>query len=244
MKNLEEYIEWMLGKQKSPRTVQNYCYELKKFPEELEKQLEYVHDMKDKKMLIFAYRSYLHFLKKKKTINREQLLDLLDTITPPKKRGEARSKKKGKKFPRDQWGAIVRKGPNKIAKFGIWIGFHFGLRLSEIVYLRVRDVDLEKMIINITAEGREKEQIEIIKGYSIFSKWTPKHFKERVVSINSKEQVRVFERWIKEDRPKDLNHEYLLWSPTTLGKLKDRTFQRWCKQAHPELRPHDLRRSF
>ena len=243
MNNLPAYIEWMLEQQKSPRTIQNYCYELKKFPEDFDQQREFIRSKKDKKMLVFAYRSYLRFLKHEKVLDREQLLDLLDVIKPPKKRGDARNKKKGKAFHKDSWREIVKNGPNRIAKFGIWLGFNFGLRLSEIIYLRIRDVDLDKMIINITSEGREKEEIQIITGYSIFEKWHPKHFHERVVSINNKDQIGVFKRWFN-DRPKEIKHEYLIWSPKTLDQVTDRSFQRWCKQAHHELRPHDLRRSY
>jgi len=243
MIEFEEYIEWMLEKRKSPRTIQNYCYELKKFPNDFNEHRSFIKDNKDKKMLIFAYRSYLRFLKRKGTLNREQLLDLLDVINPPKRRGKSNNELSGQSFHRDEWREIVKKGPNKMAKFGIWIGFNFGLRLSEIIYLRVQDVDLDKMIIRITSKGREKDKIEVTKGHFIYEKWTPKHDRERTVSINTKYQVGIFSRWLK-DRPKSIKHDYLLWSPKSLEQLKDRTFQRWCKQACSDLRPHDLRRSF
>ena len=225
MKSLIEYIEWMRDQQKSVRTIQNYCYELKKFPDSLEEQRKFIRLNREKKMLIFAFRSYLRFLKEKKVLNREELLELLDTIKPPKIRGEARNRKKGKSYHRNEWSEITRSGPNRMAKFGIWIGFHFGLRLSEIVHLRIQDIDLEKMTIKITGKGRIKEEIEVVKGHTISYTWHPKHFKERVVSINSKEQVKVFERWFQ-DRDKAVIHDYILWSPRTLGRLTDRTFQR------------------
>ena len=56
-----------------------------------------------------------------------------------------------------------------------------------------------------------------------------------------KSQKETFVRWINE-RPK-LNHPYLIYSARN-NQVISRTFQRWCKKAHPELKPHDLRRSF
>lgn len=230
MTELKGYIEWMQQNQKSKGTIMDYCYELKKLPDDFKEQQTYLLEYRKRRMLVSAYRSYLKYLKYTKTITRNELLDLLDTIQLPKKRGRSHGKKSGKAFHRDQWGDIVKNAPNRVAKVGIWLGFNFGLRLSEIIFLRVQDVDLDQMLIHITGESRKDE-------------WHPKHYRERVVPISTKVQKEVLEEWIKR-RPRGIKHPYLLWVERTGLQVSDRTFQRWCRNAHSELRPHDLRRSY
>jgi integrase len=227
---LNGYIGWMQQNQRSKGTITDYCYELKKLPDDFKEQQTYLRENRKRRMLVSAYRSYLKYLKYIKAITRNELFELLDTIQLPKKRGTSHGKKSGRAFPWDQWGNIVKNAPNRVAKMGIWLGFNFGLRLSEIIFLRVQDVDLDQGLIHITGENRSDG-------------WHPKHYRERVVPISSKTHERVLTKWLK-NRPKELNHPYLLWVERTGLQVRDRTFQRWCKGAHPDLRPHDLRRSY
>jgi len=208
MIELKGYTEWMLQTQKSKGTIEDYCFELKKIPDDFKEQQTYLLENRKKRMLVSAYRSYLNYLKFIKTISRNELLELLDTIQLPKKRGRSHGKKSGR----------------------IWLGFNYGLRLSEIIFLRIQDVDLDQMLIHITGENRKDE-------------WHPKHYRERVVPISTKIQKEIFEKWIKR-RPSGIKHTYLLWVERTGLQVSGRTFQRWCKEAHSELRPHDLRRSY
>jgi len=230
MIELKGYTEWMLQTQKSKGTIEDYCFELKKIPDDFKEQQTYLLENRKKRMLVSAYRSYLNYLKFIKTISRNELLELLDTIQLPKKRGRSHGKKSGRSFQYEQWGDIVKNAPNRAAKMGIWLGFNYGLRLSEIIFLRIQDVDLDQMLIHITGENRKDE-------------WHPKHYRERVVPISTKIQKEIFEKWIKR-RPSGIKHTYLLWVERTGLQVSGRTFQRWCKEAHSELRPHDLRRSY
>lgn len=229
MIDFDGYIQWMLGQQRSKRTIRNYCYELKRLPNDFREQQSFALQNKNKRMLISAWRSFLKFLKREKIITGDELFELLNTHKLPKKRGRSHSKRRGQAFPFEEWREIVRNAPNRIAKMGIWIGFHFGLRLSEILYLRIQDIDLDKELIYITGENREDE-------------WTPKYERERAVPINRK-QVKIFQKWLNV-RSEELKHSYLLWIERTGSQVSDRTFQRWCKKAHPELSPHDLRYSY
>lgn len=228
MIDLGEYSEWLEGKQLSRNTIKNYCYELRKLPGSFKEQQRYALEYRNRRMLISAWRSYLKYLKKLKRISGDELLELLEVHALPKTRGNSHAK--GKAFPKEEWDDIIRNAPNRIAKMGIWVGFHYGLRLSEITYLRVQEVDLEQMLIRITGKGRKDN-------------WFPKYKRERVVPIVTERHVSIFKRWLRE-RPTDLNHPYLLWLGRTGFQLSPRNFQRWCKQAHPELSPHDLRRSY
>lgn len=148
----------------------------------------------------------------------------------PKKRGES---DRGNWFPESEWKEIIRKGPNMVAKMGLYIGFQFGLRLGEICNLRVEDIDLENRKILIRSR---KEVVGKNQDY-----WHPKHYRNRNIPLSEK-QYAMLERWIDE-RP-ELEHPYLLWTEKTKQKVGPRSFQRWCKQANPILKPHDLRRSF
>ncbi|MHA1170176.1 MAG: tyrosine-type recombinase/integrase, partial [Candidatus Hodarchaeales archaeon] len=129
-----------------------------------------------------------------------------------------------------KWGEYISKGSNKIAKMGIWMGFQFGLRLGEIIHLRIQDIDFDKQEIYIRPHRKGKNQ----------RAWNPKYNRERQVPF-TKDQAAIFKRWIHEVRP-ELNHSYLLWTPTSKQPLHPRNFQRWCMKAN--LHAHVLRYSF
>ena len=214
----------------SKGTIDDYLYELRKLPNDEEKRKKYLAENRDKRMLIAAYRKYIRFQKHIGKISTEQLFDLLETYKPPKRRGRS---EKGKWFPQAEWGEVISNAPNRCAKMGLWLGFSFGLRLGEIINLRVEDIDLtnEKILVRIRKKDIGKNQ----------DYWHPKHFRDRSIPIPPT-QKRILERWI-DIRPA-LNHPYLLWTDRNKNKVSERVFQRWCKIAHPELKTHDLRRSF
>lgn len=222
-----EYKNWMIQKNKSEGTIKNYLICLKKIPENIEKQKEFLLQYRKNRMMISAYRSFLKFLRYKRIIDFETLYELLDLFTLPKKRGESKT---GKSYHKEEWNDIIAKAPNRVAKFGIWLGFNFGLRISEILFLRTEDIDFENRIIRITAENRN-------------DKWHPKHYKERQIPMNQN-QFQLIKRWIEEIRSKTLNHNYLLFHPTKEIQVETRTFQRWCKNTLKGLKSHNLRRSY
>lgn len=207
----------------SQGTIDDYLYEMKKVPHDPEEQKTYLVMNRKKRMLISAYRKYLRFLKTEGIINSEHLYDLLDTYKLPKKRGRT---KKGKWYSQDKWGEIVQAAPTRCAKLGIWIGLQFGLRLGEIINLRIQDVDLSnnRFLIQKHEDG-----------------WHPKCFRDRSIPIPPV-QRKILVRWLK-IRP-NLDHDFLLWCGSDKHKVSERTFQRWCSIALEGLKPHDLRRSF
>ena len=74
----------------SQGTIEDYLFEMKKVPDNIEDQREYLIQNRKKRMLISSYRKYLRFLKSTGKIKAEQLLDLLDTFKLPKKRGKTK----------------------------------------------------------------------------------------------------------------------------------------------------------
>lgn len=214
------FKNYCFNKNLAERTILNYLYELKKIP--LDNPREYLIKNRKKRMLIFAFRCYLRYQKSIGKINAEQLYDLLETFKPPKGRGKT---KKGNWYPLKEWEEIINNGPNRQARFGIWLGFTYGPRLSEIIFLRVQDINLEKRQIYIqTRPG-----------------WHPKFEKDRILPMKTK-HIRIWKRWLN-SRP-SLNHDYIIWSGRKKTQVNPKTFQNWCKKARQGLKPHDLRRSF
>jgi len=229
----DEFNQWMLAQGRSERTIKQYLYSLGNVPLEVEAYFANPH-LPGKALKVAAYRSYLQFLnKKKKIISRVELADALDMFKAPKRRGNNHSDRKWS-VPKNLWETHIRKTPTIVAKMGIWVGFQFGLRLSEILHLRVQDIDFQKKEILIRSHKQTTHQ----------ELWHPKYNRERQIPFTD-EQAGIFKRWISNQRPKDLKHSYLLWTlhGNRKGKIVlDRTFQRWCSIAG--VHPHILRYSF
>lgn len=237
----DRYIVWLRIQGKSETTINNYVGHLKNITGDVE---DYFGNTKlqAKKSKMVAYRSYIRFLRKKKLLSSDELFDLLDTFRPPSNKNGHSDRKW--RVPIEEYSKYIRRAPNKIAQMGIWLGFNFGLRLGEILHLRVQDVDFE----------REEVLIRVQNG------WHPKNRKEREIPFDSKRR-KVLQRWIEEVRSvKILKHDYLLWIPdspkyTHKGEpVTERKFQRWCKKTgiscgldpkgKKHFHPHILRYSF
>ena len=160
-------------------------------------------------------------------------MNALETFKPPKRRGNNTSDRKWS-VPKSKWADYIRKAPTSVAKMGMWIGFQFGLRLSEITHLRVQDIDYKRQEIKIRGHNQTKGQ----------ESWSPKYNRERQIPF-TQEQGRILKRWIQENRPENLPHDYLLWTlrgPRKNQMVLSRSFQRWCKITG--INPHILRYSF
>lgn len=229
----EEYVQWLQIQGKAETTIKGYLNALQRLPHEVEDFFA-TKNVRSKKLNVVAYRSYLHFLTlKKNKLSRGELMNALETFKPPKKRGNNSSDRKWS-VPKSQWANYIRIAPTPVAKMGMWIGFQFGLRLSEITHLRIQDIDFESQEIRIRGHNKTKRQ----------EAWNPKYHRERQIPF-TQEQGIILKRWIRENRPFDLSHNYLLW--TLRGSRKEqmvlsRSFQRWCKITG--LNPHILRYSF
>ena len=167
-----EFEESMLSQNLAIRTIKEYLHVLRKLPPQKETQQSYLSQHRDNNMLIRAYRKYLKFQRKKKLISAEELLDQLDTFKLPKRRGTTQNHTW---LPLEQWEDLVASASNRSAKMGIWIGLQFGLRLGEILNLRVQDIDLinNKVLLHIHKDNKSKNQLY----------WHPKHFRERFIPI-------------------------------------------------------------
>ena len=221
LNTLKEFKQDLLSQNLAKGTIKNYLLSLKKLPEDEQERIDYLIENKQNTMLIYAYRKYLHFQKKKGLISIDSASNQLDTYKPPKNRGKLSN---GKWLPRKEWGELISRGSSRCAKLGIWLALQFGLRVGEVVNLRVEDIDLDNKYVHIqTRIG-----------------WTPKHNRNRSVPIAAP-QKETLKKWIKE-RP-DLDHPYLIYSSRN-KQITERTFQRWVKNTNLGIKPHDLRRSF
>jgi integrase len=236
----EEYSRWLRTKGRAENTIKAYFSALRHIPKDVEGFFEN-RNMKGAKMKSVAYRSYLRFLAiKKDEIDRNDLMVFLDQFKPPKKRGNGINEDLWS-IPKDKWVDYIRHAPNQVAKMGIYLGFHFGLRLGEIMHLQIQDVDFRTKNIHIKIQRKTNNQ----------EAWNPKYNKERPLPF-TKKQEKTLKKWINEVRPKNLPHNYLLW--TLRGKRKnlrvdEKCFWRWCRITGKELdsrkfKPHILRYSF
>lgn len=220
LKNLEKFEEYCHNQNMAKGTIRNYLYELKKISEVDPRK--YLAENKKKRMLIFAFRRYLKYLKSIGKINAEELFDLLDTFKPPK--GKKKTTK-GKWYSKDKWDGIIDSAPNRCARLGIYMIFQFGFRLGEIINLRIQDIDFETHFIHVQTR----------------SDWHPKYEKDRSIPMHPK-QERILARWIQ--ARSQLDHDYIIFSGRKKNQVSSRTFEYWCAKTYPGLKPHDIRRSF
>lgn len=228
----DEYTQWLRTQGKAESTIREYVYVLKRIPDEVADYFANP-NLKGKNMQFAAYRSYLKFLcKKKKLITRADLVDYLDMFKEPRRNRNHHSDRKWS-VPKSEWGNCIRKIPQRVGKMGVWIGFNFGLRRGEILHLRIQDInfDVQEIIIRPHEKTAKQEY------------WTPKYNRTRQIPF-TKAQAETLKKWINE-RPKDLGHNYLLWTP--LGPreglpLQPRCFHNYCKKAG--IHAHVLRYSF
>jgi len=219
--NLNEFENYLLSQNLAKGTIKNYLVQLRKLPESEKERKDYLIENKQTRMLIYAYRKYISFQRKEGLISNDMAVNLLDTYKPPKKRGKLSN---GKWLPRKEWSDLISKAPHRCAKMGIWMALQFGLRVGEVVHLRVKDIDLDKNYVHIQARLG----------------WNPKHNRERSIPITIT-QKETLKKWIKE-RP-ELDHPYLIYGLRN-KQITERTFQLWVKNTNMNIKPHDLRRSF
>lgn len=239
--HFKAYRKWMQRNEKSTKTIRQYLSCLKRM---LNLDVDsYLADPEttDKRNLVCAYRSYIDFLtEQKRKLSRIDQADIKSNLKIPRTEDNGDNKWS---LSKEDWVKYIEKAPNKIAKMGVWMAFHFGLRRDEVVHLRVEDVDFINQDVLI------KKHEKIHQKRQEF--WLPKHRRHREIPF-TEEHARVFERWIHHIRAKeDLNHPYLLWiekghytgTPVTNG-----TFYDWCKKIvdshNRKLKPHILRYSF
>ena len=226
-----EYKDFQISQGKSPNTIEQYISNLKLIPQNVDRFFSN-RSLANRRLKIFAYRSYYEFLYiKKEMISREDYYKMRESIKPIKRRGNHISDRKWS-IPNTKWNDYIKQAPNQVAKMGIWIGFNFGLRLDEIIHLRVQDIDFEKGYILIREHKKRKNQ----------ESWFPKYNRSRQINILNDKQLNTLKRWITEIRPKDLKHDYVLWTPRSGNIVGDRNFQRYCNKV--KLNPHILRYSF
>lgn len=233
-KYFDDWIQWMQLLGRSSKTIEIYKSFIKLIPEDVE--IFFANsNLRSRQLKVSSYKSYLRFLTKKmKLMSRGDLLDALDNLKVPTKRG----KKPKWSVPKKQWAQFIRRAPNQVAKMGAWLGFHFGLRLGEISHLRIQDINFKSLEILIQEQKYSEKNNQCA--------WSPKYYKERQLPF-TRGQSDVIKRWIYEVRPKELDHPYLLWTPR--GKYKnqivqERTFREWTYKIDKKMHPHVLRYSF
>lgn len=235
MNDLEEYKQFLTLQNLSKGTIKHYITRLSWLPDNPKEQKGFLLKNRKNRLLIYAYRSYIKFKRNRGELTTEEMYNLLEMFKPPKRRGN--HKKKGQAYPKSQWPVLIKKAPHKQARMGVWLGLQFGLRLSEIINLRIEDINFDEKIIYI----QEREIDDAINQ----TEWNPKYCRERVIPMNE-HQAKILKRWI-DQRPSNLGHHYVIWTDhhnNKPGPISPVTFQRWCKIIDLNLSPHDLRRSY
>lgn len=237
---LKAYTRWLRLQNKSENTIKNYTYFINKFPNDFEDIEDFLLTHRDSRQMVIAYRSYLRFKQSQGDISLEYLYGKLMTIKPPANDRD-QTPRSSEAFPAEEWPRLIKNAPHRQAKMGIYLGLQFGLRKSEIIHLRVDDIDFKKNNeIHIRKHKEDNENGQ--------KKWRPKsRHSIRSIPMNE-EQANTLKKWI-ENRPDNVPHPYVIWNPhkkakNHLGIVTEETFRRWCKKADPELTPHDLRRSY
>ncbi|MFQ5981041.1 MAG: site-specific integrase [Candidatus Heimdallarchaeota archaeon] len=195
-------------------------------------------DLRNRVNLVGSYRSYARFMKAERKITREELAYILDHIKKGRYRGNNSTEREKWAVPKEFWNDLVNKTHHKVAAMAMWLGFNFGLRRSEIMHLRVKDIDFENEIIWIRSHKANKRTNQVA--------WRPKHLRSREIPF-SYEQKKVLEQWLN-IRP-ELDHPYLLWISwaNQNTRLKADILNRWFKKIKYQgkhLTPHILRYSF
>ena len=218
---MTEFEKYLLSQNLALGTIKQYLLQMKKVPESEQERKDYLIENRENRMLIHAYRKHINFQWKKGLISSEEKAKLLDTYKIPKKRGKLSN---SKWLPRNEWTDLISCASCRSAKMSIWVSLNFGLRLGELVHLRVEDIDLDNNYVHIqTRPG-----------------WKPKHSHERSIPIAAP-QKEILKRWIKE-LPK-MDHPYLIYNSRN-NQISERTFQNWVDKTNFNITPHDLRRSF
>lgn len=216
--DLSGFEKFLTHQNKAEGTIKNYLYEIRKVP--ASEQDLYLLKNKNKPLLIFSWRNYLKYQRSIGNITAEDLLIQLEIYKPPKRKGKTQ---KHIWYNKDQWHSIMEKVPTRVGKICVYIQFNFGLRIGELVNLRIEDIDTEKRFIHV----------QIRPG------WSPKYARERSIPMTNT-QKRLLIRWI-ENIPSHITHNYLLFNSRG-DRLTERTVQRWYSTVG--LKSHDLRRSF
>ncbi len=241
---IPEFLEWLKSIDLSINTIDSYRRYLQTINNDMRKKkitnTRKYFGNKDLAGILgkkIAYRSYLKFLwREKNIITAEQYQEaILEYFKLPRSNRNKKSENIWAE-PFENWENIIRKAPNKIAKFGLWVGFNFGLRLGEIIHLRVKDIDFQGQELHICIQKQNEKKHQ--------ESWRPKYDHERSLPI-ADEQAETFKKWIDTVRPKNLEHPYLLWTPRGKRKgqiIKPRSFQYWCSRVG--IHAHILRYSF
>jgi len=227
------FVLWLRKKRFSEVTIMNYVNTLRTFHGEVDIFLTNP-NLKNPKNKIKAYRSYLKFLcKSQKIIEKVDLIDLLDEYKLPKKRGNNQNEKL-RSITEPKWENTISKAPNVVAKMSIYLAFEFGLRNSEIRYLRIRDINFSEKEINICIHKDKNGKVL----------WSPKYNRERTLPFTDNHAI-IFNRWISERAKLNLKHDYLLYTNFGARKgkiLRNSMFTKWFNSVG--ITPHICRYSF
>lgn len=245
---LSDYQQWNKVQGKSMSTIKGYTSTLQSLINNCtaETLLECISQLKPstKHGKISALRDYMKYLRQKGDITRDQLEDFKEIfkIVPQKQRGNNNSNHHWY-IPEVEWKRYIQAANNPVGKLGIWLGFNFGLRVGEIVHLRLEDIDFDNKAIIICTHDKDKEKKQVA--------WNPKSKVMRKLPFIPKQEA-VLTHLIKNIRPKDLDHPYLLWNPKNKDRLREDVFRKDCEVVNKRIKPknskkfspHVLRRSF
>ena len=191
-KYVQMYSEDLRLKNYSERTIANYCYQVRKF-------LEYFEDVATKPSEI-SERKIKEWLLLAKTINtrkhRLAAVKLFYSLTgnQPLKLKHIEYPRAEKKLPRvidqEKIIAALDKIENLKHKALLTLAFSVGLRISEVINLKIADIDSSRMIIHIkNAKGRKDRVVPLSEHVLILVRQYFKEQKPKVYLFNGESKT-------------------------------------------------------
>ena len=238
-KAIEEFADYLYYREKSEATIESYKSNLKVFNKYLEKKFnckvevdvideeeltDFLNYKKEqgctpstRNKYLFVFRSFFTFTEKKEITEENYAKD----IKPVKTRDKSRTH-----LTREEVEELAESIDHEIVRYAVYTAFYTGLRPSELLDLKIEDVDFHS------------EKINVIKG---------KGNKDRVIPMAS-ELKKLLEEYLEEIRP-DTESEKLFASYQS-GSMSHQFFNRKIGEAVEKLgwkkdvSAHVLRHSF
>jgi len=227
-KVLREYKDLLIQKRYSENTINIYCNYFKDF-------VNHFSPNKLENLTINDINSYILDLIKLKDISISQQNQRINSIKFYYEKALGREKqyyniyrpKKESKLPKvlskNEIKKILNSCDNIKHKCAIMLLYSAGLRRSELLDLKIRDIDSERMVVSIIGSKGKKDRISLL----------------------SKNMLDLLRKYYKEYSPKEYLFEGLTggkYSPTSVANILKKATRK--ASIHKKVTPHMLRHSF
>ncbi|MHA2244120.1 MAG: tyrosine-type recombinase/integrase [Candidatus Hodarchaeales archaeon] len=230
---MDHYKWFMEDSDKAEGTIDKYCMILSQIgvPEVSENEIrKYLRPrkLKGKHLKIAALRSFITFLEEENHITPDESYKLLKLF---KWKRNNKIKRIKEAIPKQDWNKIIANAlnKNKNCKMIIYVLFNFGLRVNEVVHLRIKDIDFEEKVVRIQ-EHYEPDY------------WHPKGKIDREVPMTTAQKM-ALERWIDQLDYPEKQYLFIHTEGNRKGYRVDaNAVQRWLREMG--LYAHMMRYSY